>query len=273
MAAIRLEPPPSFSFKALDQSPKWKRRFAQYRLASGLSTKSDERQTSTLLYCMDEDAEDTLTSTDISAEDRRSYAAVIAKFDAFFQVRKNSIFEHARFNRRSQKEEESVEQFITSLYSLAESYDYGAMKDEMIRDCIVVGIQDNSLSEHMQMESDLTLEKAKRMVRQREAVHEHQEILRKNQGERSPECEKPAVDSLRRTYQNKQPRRPPLRRKSKPSYQNRYSRCGKGQDKNVLLQRQCAIHAKGKGITVLNASQNQLQMYLSPQRMRMTLPT
>ena len=140
MTVIRLEPPPSFSFKALDQWPKWKRCFAQYRLASGLSTKSNERQTSTLLYCMDEDAEDTLTSTDISAEERRSYAAVIAKFDAFFQVRKNSIFERARFNRRSQKEEESVEQFITSLYSLAESCDYGAMKDEMIRDCIVVKI-------------------------------------------------------------------------------------------------------------------------------------
>ena len=106
------------------------------------------------------------------------------------------------------------------------------MKDEMIRDRIVVGIQDNSLSERMQMDSDLTLEKAKRMVRQREVVHEHQEILKKNQGERSQECGKPAVNSLRlhhsRTYQNKQPRRPPLRRKSKPNYQNRCSRCGKG---------------------------------------------
>ena len=110
MAAIRLEPPPSFG-----QWPKWKRRFTQHWRASGLSTESDERQTSTLLYCMGEDAENTLISTDISAEDQRSYAVVIAKFDAFFQVRKNIIFKCARFNRRSQKEEDSVEQFITSL--------------------------------------------------------------------------------------------------------------------------------------------------------------
>ena len=40
----------------------------------------------TLLY-----GRGSLTSTDISAEDRRSYAAVIAKFDAFFQVRKHII--------------------------------------------------------------------------------------------------------------------------------------------------------------------------------------
>ena len=65
MSAIRLEPPPSFSFKAPDQWPKWKQHFAQYRLASGLSTESDERQISALLYCM---GEDTLISTDTSAE-------------------------------------------------------------------------------------------------------------------------------------------------------------------------------------------------------------
>ena len=105
MAAIRLEPPPSFFFKALDQWPKWKQRFAQYQLASGPFTESDERQTNTLLYCMDKDAEDTLTSTDISAENRRSYAAVIAKFDAFIQDRKNIIFKCARFNQHRQKEE------------------------------------------------------------------------------------------------------------------------------------------------------------------------
>ena len=53
-------------------------------------------------------------------------AAVIAKFDAFFQVRKNIIFERAMFNRRNRQaqEGESVKQFITSFYSLAESSDY-----------------------------------------------------------------------------------------------------------------------------------------------------
>ena len=47
----------------------------------------------------------------------------------------------------------------------------------MIRDRLVVGIQDISLSEHMQMDADLTLEKAKKLVRQREAVKEHKELL------------------------------------------------------------------------------------------------
>ena len=50
---------------------------------------------------------------------------------------------------------ESVEQFITSLYTLAENYDYGDLKDHMIRDHIVVGICDQTESERLQMDAGL----------------------------------------------------------------------------------------------------------------------
>ena len=78
-----------------------------------------------LLYTMGEEAEDTLLSTKISESDQKDYDKVIAKFDSFFQVRKNVIFERARFNRRCQKQDESVEQFITCLYQLSENCEYG----------------------------------------------------------------------------------------------------------------------------------------------------
>ena len=67
---------------------------------------------------------------------------------------------------------ESVEQFITSLYTLAENCDYGDLKDQMIRDHIVVGIRNQAQSERHQMDAGLTLEKAKTLVRQRETVQE-----------------------------------------------------------------------------------------------------
>jgi len=43
---------------------------------------------------MGEEAEDTLVSTNISNDDRKRYDSVIAKFDAFFKVRKNIISEY-----------------------------------------------------------------------------------------------------------------------------------------------------------------------------------
>ena len=73
----------------------------------------------------------------------------MGKFDSYFDVRRNTIFERARFNRRSKKEGESVEQYKNDLYDLAEFCAYGVLKDEMLRDRLVVGIRDLSLSEKL----------------------------------------------------------------------------------------------------------------------------
>lgn len=178
MASLRLQPPSPFNFKEPETWPKWKRRFEQFRTASGLAKDEEEKQVSTLLYCLGEEAEDRLNSTDITTNDRKKYDAVLKKFDEFFAVRRNVIFERARFNQRSQLQGESVEHFITTLYTLAEGCNYGDLKDEMIRDRIVVGIRDKALSERMQLDPKLTVDTAKQLARQREAVHEQQAFLR-----------------------------------------------------------------------------------------------
>ena len=64
------------------------------------------------------------------------------------------------------------------LYKLAESCSYGDMTYEMFHDRLVVGIHDSALSQRLQLDAGLTLEKAKTMVRQREAVGEQQKLLK-----------------------------------------------------------------------------------------------
>ena len=55
---------------------------------------------------------------------------------------------------------------------------FGNLHDDMIRDWIVVGIKDTVLSERMQLDDDLTLEKASKMVRQSEQVKQEQRDIR-----------------------------------------------------------------------------------------------
>ena len=177
MASIRLQPPEPFVFKRPDEWPRWKKRFQQFRSASTLDKEAEDRQVNTLLYCMGEEAENVLSSTGISDDDKKKYDKVMEKFDLYFAVRRNVIFERARFNRRVQHEGESAEVYISELYELIEFCDYGNLKDEMLRDRLVVGIRDTSLSEKMQTDPALTLEKAKTMIRQREAVREQRREL------------------------------------------------------------------------------------------------
>jgi len=142
METAPLHPPAPSCFSKPDEWPKWKRRFEQYRMASGLSTKDDEIQASTLLYCLGADADDVLTTTRISDESRKKYTKVLEKFDKFFQVRHNVIFERARFKRRNQQPGETAKDYITALHQLAKGCEYGNMTEELIRDRLVVGITD-----------------------------------------------------------------------------------------------------------------------------------
>ena len=51
------------------------------------------------------------------------------------------------------------------------------MKEEMLRDRLVVGIRNAKVSETLQMQADLTLEEAKKTIWQKEAVREHTQQL------------------------------------------------------------------------------------------------
>eukprot|EP00731_Ephydatia_muelleri_P021134 Em0013g861a len=109
---------------------------------------------------MGEGAAAVLASTNITAEERKDYLKVVEKFDAFFR-----------------REGEPVDTYIMELYKLTENCDYGALQAEMIRDRIV-GIRDEALSKRLQLDPDLTLEKANKIVRQQEVVQEQQQVLK-----------------------------------------------------------------------------------------------
>ena len=92
------------------------------------------------------------------------YATILEKLDLYFKVQKNLIFERARFNRRQQLDGESAEQYIMELFKLVEYCEYGALRDQMVRDRTVMGIKDSSLSEQLQLDANLTLDSAMKCV-------------------------------------------------------------------------------------------------------------
>ena len=70
-----------------------------------------------------------------------------------------------------------MDSFITDLYGLARYCNFGPLKEELIRDRIVVGLQNRELTEKLQLDLNLTLNKATNLVRQRETVRQQQNIL------------------------------------------------------------------------------------------------
>ena len=109
------------------------------------------------------------------------------------------------------------------VYRLAEFCDYKAFQGEMIRDRIVVGIRDSQLSEKLQMDPNLTLEKAVAQSRLAESVRKQQAIIRCGQSQPQPAN----IDAVSPGRQQQQP----AIRKSTQLTQGTQSKCpncGKG---------------------------------------------
>jgi hypothetical protein len=113
--------PNVFDFSDVKKFGLWLRRFERFRDTSGLKDKPEETQVNTLIYSMGEQAEAIFDEFALSATDAKLYNVVVEKFRAKFEPEKNTIFERQVFYRRTQLEDEDVQQFITQLHKLAES--------------------------------------------------------------------------------------------------------------------------------------------------------
>ena len=178
MTSFRVQLPEKVHFSRQEEWPKWSRRFERFRQASGVGKEEEESQINMLICPMGDQADDILTSFRLSTTQLKQYHTVKTKFDEHFVLRRNVIFERAKFNRRHQEEGETVDTFITALNALTEHCNFGTLTDEMIRDRVVVGLLDAKLSEKLKLDSELTLPKAVNQPRQSEAVKKQQTLTR-----------------------------------------------------------------------------------------------
>ncbi|UYV79424.1 hypothetical protein LAZ67_17002555, partial [Cordylochernes scorpioides] len=170
----------TFDFSTPNEWPKCRKRFERYLVVSGMKKKEEADKIDLFMYLMGDRADDIFKTFKFEKEEEATKIDFVLKaFDSHFCVRKNIIYERAKFNSRIQEDREPVDEFITSLYKLADSCEFEGLHEQLIRDRIVVGVRDKALSERMQLDSELTLEKAVKMVRQQEAVRQQQVDLQR----------------------------------------------------------------------------------------------
>lgn len=172
--------PDVFDFTKPELWPMWKKRFVRYLNVSGNSIKPEEEKVDLLIYLMGEKAEEILKTI---PEPAVTLNELLTQLDAHFRPAKNVIFERFKFNTRKQQEDESVENFIRALHVQADLCDFNAMKDELIRDQIVVGMKDIKTSEKLQMKTNLTLALAIQMARQAEMQRTQTTEIRRDEEE------------------------------------------------------------------------------------------
>ena len=105
----------------------------------------------------------------VAGEDKEDPVLILKKLKEFCSPRTNLTYERYLFNRYMQGENESFEEFYANIVSLISTCECNTLRDELLRDKIVVGINNERLRARLLRNSELTLHGALNACRAEEA--------------------------------------------------------------------------------------------------------
>lgn len=116
-----------------------------------------------------EEAIDVFNTLKLTEEQRKDYDAVVNAFDHYCSAISNETYDRFKFFSKVQNDGENFDHFIKELKILAKPCNFGTQEESLIRDRIIIGIQDLNLQEKLLSMTDLKLDKAEKVCRAAEA--------------------------------------------------------------------------------------------------------
>ena len=135
-------------------------------------------------------------------EENHTLDDIINAFDNHFIGETNDTYERYVFNKSDQKTDESVEDYIGALRTLASTCNFcDCLKDSLLRDRIVLGIKDSSTRKRLLQEGDLSLKTCVDMCLAAEVTSQQLKSLKLEDETTSEACSVSARD--RKPYRSK----------------------------------------------------------------------
>lgn len=173
---------------------KWRRRFENYLIATDLCEKPEKKQCAVLLHYIGEECEDIYSTFTFTTEETNKINFLLQKFEDYFKPKRNITYERYKFFTRKQQQHETVDQFVTVLKKLASTCEFGNLKNDLIKDLLICGLQSNVLRETLLKDTDLDLEKAINVCRTSEIAKQQSSVVTMETG-KTEEIHRVAVAS------------------------------------------------------------------------------
>ena len=128
-----------------------------------------EKKVAKLISIMGQECYKIYKNLALSDAERKSSSTIIEKLTAEFESKRNIIYERYLYNSTIQETDESFDRFLNRLREHISHCKYAAL-EEMLRDRIVIGINNNNTRERLLRKKDLDLDKAIHLCRTSETA-------------------------------------------------------------------------------------------------------
>ena len=159
----------------LHQGENWKsfrREWKFYELAAGIHKKAQEVRVASLLNVIGKEGMDMYETFQWgNSSDALKIDKVLEKFEERCVPACNETYERYVFFKREQWSNESLDSYITALMKLSESCGFGALRESLVRDRLILGVKDDRVREKLLGKRDLDLDKAIETIKASQVTH------------------------------------------------------------------------------------------------------
>ena len=149
----------------------WRQVWDAYEEVTGLRSKTSRLRVATFITCIGKEALEIHNGLPFASEEEKSdIDKVLELWETHCIGKTNIIYERYKFNNRAQEQSESIDKYVNALRALAETCEFGALKENLIRDRIVCGVRVNAVRRKLLQESSLNLTKCVDICRAAEAA-------------------------------------------------------------------------------------------------------
>ena len=218
-----LPPPKSLKLNSGNISTNWKKfkqRYLDYEIATGINEKNNATRVETFLTVDGNEALDVYDTLIWDNEgDDKKIDNVLEEFEEYCEPKKNVSYERYVSFSRAQESNKNIDQYVTTLKKPCETSEFGTLKNSLIRDRIVLGINNQRTRERLLREPDMTLEEPWQLVRAAETTEKHLKDLQNESVHSIKNCKA----SRMRKYNQEQKPKSSKNKKFNQAWQERMS--------------------------------------------------
>ena len=157
----------------------FKQSWENYSVIMNINTQPEAYKVALFLHCIGPEAVKIFNGLSFETpEEKGTLSNIIAKFNDFTIGETNETYERYVFNSRNQKPDESIDAYLTCLRTLAQSCNFcDCMRDTLIRDRIVLGVNNTATRKKLLQQRKLTLKSCIDICRSMESASSHFKVI------------------------------------------------------------------------------------------------